>query len=125
MKKRLTKMDFWVLAVVLALIAGVFVRTHMTAAMPDTMPFAYRMELTNVRGDVAPGDTVLCMAGKQPVGTVTEVLSEGSRTVITLQAEGFPIQGGFRTNVYDILPGLEDEFYTDQASWHGIVTGIS
>ena len=125
MKKRLTKMDFWVLAVVLALIAGVFVRTHMTAAMPDTMPFTYRMELTDVRGDVAPGDTVLCMAGKQPVGTVTEILSEGNRTVITLQAEGFPIEGGFHTNVYDILPGLEDEFYTDHASWYGIVTGIS
>ena len=81
-----------------------------------------------------PGDTVLCMAGKQPVGTVTEVLSEGDRTVITLQAEGFPIEGGFHTNVYDILPGFEDDFYTEivaedgsstkTASWYGIVTGI-
>ena len=33
MKKQLTKMDFWVLAVVLALIVGVFVKFRMVDAM--------------------------------------------------------------------------------------------
>ena len=56
MKKRLTKMDFWVLAVLLALIAGVFVRSRMTVAMPDTMTFSYQMELSDVEGTIAPGD---------------------------------------------------------------------
>ena len=125
MKKRLTKMDFWVLAVVLALIAGIFVKTRMSAAMPDTMPFTYQMELTNPQGDISPGDTVLCIAGKQPVGIVTEINTNGETLVLTLRAEGFPIAGGWRTNVYDILPGLEDDFYTESASWYGIVTGIS
>ena len=83
MKKRLTKMDFWVLAVLLALIAGVFVRSRMTVAMPDTMTFSYQMELSDVEGTIAPGDVVFCVAGKQPVGTVTDV--DGSR--LTLQAE--------------------------------------
>lgn len=121
MKKRLTKMDFWVLAVLLALIAGVFVRTRMTVAMPDTMTFSYQMELSDVEGTIAPGDVVFCVAGKQPVGTVTDV--DGSR--LTLQAEGFPIEGGWRTNVYDILPGFEFDFYTETAGWYGIVTGLS
>lgn len=125
MKKRLTKMDFWVLAVVLALIAGVFVKTRMTAAMPDTMPFTYQMELTDPDGEIAPGDTVLCIVGKQPVGIVTEIRTDAEKLVLTLEAEGFPIEGGWRTNVYDILPGLEDDFYTESASWYGIVTGIS
>lgn len=125
MKKRLTKMDFWVLAVVLTLVAGVFVRTRMTVAMPDTMPFTYQMELTDIEGDIAPGDTVLCVAGKQPVGIVTEVQTVGEETVLTLEAEGFPIEGGWRTNVYDIEPGFEYDFYTETASWYGIVTGIS
>ncbi len=125
MKKQLTKMDFWVLAVVLALVVGIFVRTRMTIAMPDTMPFTYQMELTNIEGDIAPGDTVLCIAGKQPVGIVTEINTNGETLMLTLRAEGFPIAGGWRTNVYDILPGLEDDFYTEFASWYGIVTGIS
>ena len=121
MKKQLTKMDFWVLAVLLALIAGVFVKTRMTAAMPDTMPFTYQMELSNAEGDIAPGDVVFCIAGKQSIGTVTAI--DGS--VLTLQAEGFPIEGGWHTNVYDILPGFEFDFYTENADWYGIVTGVS
>ena len=121
MKKSLTKMDLWVLAVVLALIAGIFVKARMTAAMPDTMPFTYQMELSNVEGGIAPGDVVFCVTGKQPVGTVTAV--DGS--VLTLQAEGFPIEGGWRTNVYDIAPGFEYDFYTESAGWYGIVTGVS
>lgn len=125
MKKQLTKMDFWVLAVVLALITGVFFKTRMTVAMPDTMPFTYQMELSGLEGGITPGDTALCMTGKQPVGIVTEVQTVDGQTVLTLEAEGFPIEGGFRTNVYDILPGFEDEFYTETASWYGIVTGLS
>lgn len=125
MKQRLTKMDFWVLAVVLALIAGMFVRTRMTVAMPDTMPFTYQMELTDVQGDIAPGDTVLCVAGKQSVGIVTGLSTDGEQTVLTLQAEGFPIEGGWRTNVYDIEPGFEFDFYTQTASWYGIVSSVS
>ena len=134
MKKQLTKMDFWVLAVVLALIAGVFVKGRVMRRLPEISSFTYQMELTEVEGDIAPGDTVLCLAGKQPIGTVTEVQTEGDRLILTLQAEGFPIEGGWRTNVYDILPGFEDDFYTEivaedgsstkTASWYGIVTGI-
>ena len=134
MKKQLTKMDLWVLAVVLALIAGVFVKGRVMRRLPEISSFTYQMELTDVEGDIAPGDTVLCLAGKQPIGTVTEVQTEGDRLILTLQAEGFPIEGGWRTNVYDILPGFEDDFYTEivaedgsstkTASWYGIVTGI-
>ena len=121
MKKTLTKMDLWVLAVVLALVAGVFVRGRMLQRLPENQAFTYQMEISNPDGDIAPGDTVFCVAGKQSVGTVTGV--EGS--VLTLQAEGFPIEGGWHTNVYDILPGFEFDFYTENASWYGIVTGIS
>ncbi len=134
MKNQLTKMDFWVLAVVLALIAGVFVKCRVMRRLPEISSFTYQMELSEVEGDIAPGDTVLCLAGKQPIGTVTEVQTEGDRLILTLQAEGFPIEGGWRTNVYDILPGFEDDFYTEivaedgsstkTASWYGIVTGI-
>ena len=35
MKKQLTKMDFWVLAVVLALIAGVFVKGRVMRRLPE------------------------------------------------------------------------------------------
>lgn len=130
MKKRLTKMDLWVLAVALMLIASVFVKGEMMRRLPDTVTFTYQMELSAAEGDIVPGDTMLCIKGKQPLGTVTEVRPEGDRLVLTLQAEGFPIEGGWRTNVYDILPGLEDDFYTDRtswetATWYGIVTGVS
>lgn len=121
MKKRLTKMDLWVLAVVLALVAGVLVRARMTAAMPDTATFTYQMEISEAEGGIAPGDTVFCVAGKQPVGTVTGI----DGTVLTLQAEGFPIEGGYRTNVYDIQPGFEYDFYTETAEWYGVVTVVS
>ena len=124
MKKRLTKMDFWVLAVLLALIAGVFVRFRMVHRLPETQPFTYRMELTEADGDIAPGDIVRCMKGKEPVGTVTQVQTAEGLWILTLQAEGFPIDGGWHTGVYDILPGLEEEFYTENAGWYGIVTGI-
>ena len=119
---------------VLALIAVVFVKGRVMRRLPEISSFTYQMELTDVEGDIAPGDTVLCLAGKQPIGTVTEVQTEGDRLILTLQAEGFPIEGGWRTNVYDILPGFEDDFYTEivaedgsstkTASWYGIVTGI-
>ena len=99
MKKQLTKMDFWVLAVVLALIAGVFVKGRVMRRLPEISSFTYQMELTEVEGDIAPGDTVLCLAGKQPIGTVTEVQTEGDRLILTLQAEGFPIEGGWRYNL--------------------------
>ena len=134
MKKQLTKMDFWVLAVVLALIASVFVKGWAMRRLPEVSSFSYQMELTDLEGDIVPGDTVLCLAGKQPIGTVTKVQTEGDRLILTLQAEGFPIEGGWRTNVYDILPGFEDDFYTEiigeddsstkTASWYGIVTDI-
>ena len=125
MKKRLTKMDFWVLAVVLALVAGVFVKDRMLDQLPKPTAFTYQMELTNVEGDLVPGDSVLCNDGKRPVGIVTEISTDGERTVLTLAAEGFPIEGGWRTNVYDIAPGFENDFYTETASWYGIVTGLS
>lgn len=125
MKKQHTKMDILVLAVVLMLIAGVFVKARMVRRQPETVPFTYQMILTQADGTIAPGDTVLCMAGKQPVGIVTEVQTEVDRMVLTLRAEGFPIEDGYRTNVYDILPGFEDDFYTESASWYGIVTDIS
>lgn len=125
MKKQITKMDIWVVAVVLMLITGVFIKARMVRSQPETTPFTYQMELLHVDGTIVPGDTVLCIAGKQPVGTVTEVQKANERTVLTLQAEGFPIDGGYRTNVYDILPGFEFDFYTESASWYGIVTGIS
>lgn len=124
MKKQHTKIDLWVLAVVLMLFIGVFVRARMVRSQPETVSFTYQMTLTQLDGDIAPGDTVLCMKGKQPVGTVTEVRSDGGQLVLTLQAEGFPIDGGCRTNVYDILPGFEHEFFTESASWYGIVTGL-
>ena len=132
MKKQLTKMDFWVLAVVLALIVGVFVKFRKVDAMPDPQPFSYQMELTAVDGEIVPGDRICCLKGKQPMGTVTEVRPEGDRLVLTLTAEGFPIEGGWRTLVYDVLPGLEDDFYavaddiyTKKASCYGIVISVS
>ena len=50
MKKRLSKMDIWVLAVVLALIAGVFVRGRLVRRMPGTERYTYQMELSDVEG---------------------------------------------------------------------------
>lgn len=125
MKKQHTKMDLLVLAVVLALIAGTFVKDRMLRRLPEVSSFTYQMELTDVEGDIVPGDPVLCMAGKRPVGIVTEISTDGDRMVLTLAAEGFPIDGGWRTNVYDIAPGFEHDFYTETASWYGIVTGLS
>ena len=125
MKKQHTKMDILVLAVVLMLFVGAFIKARMVRNQPETVHFTYQMTLTRADGNIVPGDTALCMAGKQSVGTLVELKTEGTQLVLILQAEGFPIDGGYRTNVYDILPGFEYDFYTDSASWYGIVTGIS
>lgn len=124
MKKRLSKMDIWVLAVVLALIAGVFVRGRLVRRMPGTERYTYQMELSDVEGSITPGDSVLCIIGKQSMGIVTDVRTEADRMVLTLEAEGFPIEGGIHTNVYDILSGFEGQFYTETASWNGIIISV-
>ena len=129
MKKQLTKMDFWVLAVVLALIAGLFVKGRMMDQLPETDLYTYRMTLIDPEAGIAerilPGDMVVCEAGKQSVGTVAAVQTDGEEVVVTIQAEGFRIEGGFRTNVYDILPGFRQRFYTETAWWKGIITSVS
>lgn len=128
-RKQHTPMNYWILAVMLALIAGVFFKLHGLDRLPETAPFTYQMELIDPEPGIADtiisGDTVICEAGKQPVGTVAEVRTIEGQVVITIRAEGFPIDGGWRTNVYDILPGFEYDFYTDSVRWYGIVTGIS
>ena len=122
-------MDYLVLAAVLTLIAGAFFKFRAVESLPEAEPFTYQMELIEPEPGIAdmiiPGDIVICEAGKQPVGTVTEVRSDAGVVVLTLQAEGFPIDGGFRTNVYDILPGFEYDFYTDSVHWYGIITTVS
>lgn len=129
MKKQLTKMDFWVLAVVLALIAGLFVKGRMMDQLPETDLYTYQMTLIDPEAGIAarilPGDMVVCEAGKQSVGTVTGVQTDGETVILTLQAEGFRIEGGFRTNVYDILPGFRQRFYTETVWWKGIITSVS
>lgn len=129
MKKRLTKMDLWVLAVVLALIAGLFVKGRMLDQLPETDLYTYQMTLIDPEAGIAeriiPGDTVVCEVGKQSIGTVTAVQTDGEEVVVTIQAEGFRIDGGIRTNVYDILPGFRQRFYTETAWWKGIITSVS
>lgn len=127
-KKQHTTMDLLVLAVVLALIAGVFFKFHALNSLPERIPFTYQMELIEPEEGIAeaiiPGDTVTCEAGKQPVGVVTDVRTDGDLVVLTIQADGYPIDGGWRTNVYDILPGFRQRFYTDTAYWKGIITSV-
>ena len=129
MKKRLTKMDLWVLAVVLALIAGLFVKGRMLDQLPETDLYTYQMTLIDPEAGIAehiiPGDTVVCEVGKQSIGTVAAVQTDGEAVVVTIQAEGFRIDGGIRTNVYDILPGFRQRFYTETAWWKGIITSVS
>ena len=129
MKQRLTKMDLWVLAVVLALIAVLFVKGRMLDQLPETDLYTYQMTLIDPEAGIAerilPGDTVVCEAGKQSIGTVTAVQTDGEAVVVTIQAEGFRIDGGIRTNVYDILPGFRQRFYTETAWWKGIITSVS
>lgn len=128
-EKQHTPMNYWILAVVLALIAGAFFKFRAVESLPEAEPFTYQMELVDPEPGIAdtilPGDIVICEAGKQPVGTVTEVRSDAGVVVLTLRAEGFPIDGGWRTNVYDILPGFEYDFYTDSVHWYGIITTVS
>lgn len=124
MKKQPTKMDFWVPLAVILLLVGAFLKWTAMDRLPQTEPFSYRMVLSDLQGEISPGDTVLCISGKQPVGTVAEVETAGSQTVLTLEAAGFPIDGGFRSNVYDILPGFEDTFYTESATLYAIVTNV-
>lgn len=129
MKKQHSTMDFLVLAVVLALIAGAFVKVRMVRQLPETEACTYQLTLIEPEAGIAerilPGDTVLCDAGKQSIGTVMQVQTDGEGVVLTIQAEGFRIDGGLRTNVYDILPGFQQQFYTETARWEGIITSVS
>ena len=125
MKKRLTKLDFWVLAVVLALVAGVFFKGRAVRRLPESHPFTYQMEVSGLEGEIVPGDNVLCHRGKQSVGIVTEVRTEDDRLVLTLEAEGYPIEGGIRTDIYDILPGFQEAYFTEAASWEGTILSVS
>lgn len=133
MKKKHTKMDILVLAVVLALIAGAFVRVWMVRRLPQTVTFTYQLTLIDpdegVAAQIIPGEAVSCVFGKQSIGTVTQVQTGEEGVVLTLQAEGFPIEGGFHTNVYDILPDFQDEFYQleygpDTVLWEGVITSV-
>lgn len=127
-KKQHTTMDLMVLVVVLALIAGVFFKYHALNSLPESVPFTYQMELLELEEGTAdtltPGDTVICDAGKQPVGVVEEVHTGGGLVVLTIRSDGYPIEGGFRTNVYDILPGFQQRFFTDSVSWEGSILSI-
>lgn len=129
MKKQHTKMDLLILAAVIALIAGVFVKGWaLRRTAVESISFTYQMELIDPESGIAdaiiPGDTVICEAGKQPVGIVVDVQTDGGLVVVTIQANGYPIDGGYRTNVYDILPGFRQRFYTDTAYWKGIITSF-
>lgn len=128
MKLIRTKMDFLVLAVVLALIAGVFVKARMVRQLPQNGIHTCQIMLIDPEETIAeriiPGDTVICQSGKQPVGTVTEVQIDGTLIVVTVEIEGYPIDGGIRANIYDILPGFRQRFYTETAYWMGVVTAV-
>lgn len=128
MKKKHTKMDIWVLAVVLMLIAGIFVKGRMMDQLPQTDIYYYQITLIDPEAGIAeriiPGDTVLCEAGKRPVGIVADVQTEGEDVIVTLYAEAFPIEDGIHTDVYDIVNGFRQRFYTDTAYWKGIITSV-
>lgn len=128
MKERITKIDIWFLAVVLALIAGVFVKARMMDQLPEISICTYQMTLIDPEADIAeriiPGDKVVCEAGNLPVGVVADVRTDGEDVIVTIHAEGFSIDGGIHTTVYDIVPGFRQRFYTDTAYWKGIITSV-
>lgn len=124
MKKQCTTMDFLVPMVVLLLLLGAFFKWTAVGRLPQTETFTYRLLVSDLQGDLSPGETVLCLSGKQPVGTVVELVNRGNQTILILEAEGYPIDGGYRTNVYDIVSGFDDIFYTDQARFCANVTGM-
>lgn len=129
MKKRCTKMDLAILAAVILLIAGVFVKTWtLRRNAQEPVPCTYSMELIDPTPGIADaltiGDTVYCNEGKASIGTISGIETADSRVVITLTAEGTPIEGGWRVGFYNILPGLNQDFFTKTAYWNGIVTEV-
>lgn len=129
MKKKHTPMDLMILAAVLLLILGAFFKAHtLERTRQESVAFTYTMEIQAPSPDLTDalkeGDEVFDTQGKAAIGQIRSLASTENGIVLTLSAEGTPMEGGYRVGVYDVVPGYFSAFFTADAAWEGTVRAI-
>lgn len=128
-KLKNTWVDFLVLAVIAALIIGAIVKfATLKRHEQEPLVFTYSMLVEDAGQPLADalqtGDAVFDIKGKASIGVISGVELADNGVVLTLTAEGTPIDGGCRVGVYNILPEYSGEFFTKYAIWDGVVTSV-
>lgn len=126
-KYKFTTVDVLVLAVVVLLIIGTFVKFGIRgASAAEPVEFSYTMEITNAPGALADilqvGDKVYDNAGKAAIGVISGIESSTDDINLTITAQGTEIDGGYRVGVYNITSEYCGTYFTKYAIWDGTVT---
>lgn len=150
-KHRFTWIDGLVLAVVLLLVAGTFLKFFVmdkTAVSQETQPFAYQIKIEGVRqctvDALQTGDTVFDNEGKGAVGVISAVdvtpavTTYGARdgtveeveyenrydVVLTLEAEGVSDDGAYKIGTYTLKVNQSSLYFTKYSIWSARIISI-
>lgn len=150
-KHRFSWIDGLIIAVVLVLIAGTCVKflvKDKTSATRQTVSFTYELKISSVRqytvDALQVGDTLYEEEGKGAVGTISSItttpakatiylpdgtISEGISdermdVVLTVTAEGYPEDGGYKVGTYHILVNSSTVYFTKYSIWNATVCAI-
>lgn len=150
-KHKFTWIDGLIIAVIVVLIAGSFVRFFVkdtTSAAQQTVPFTYQLKLSNVRGYTADslqvGDTVYDNEGKGAVGVISDIHVEPAAITytslngeilqtqaedyyditLTLSADGVAVDNTYKVGTYTLRINQKSIYFTKYSEWIAHIISI-